>query len=124
MNSLCTFQKRHITFNHISNKTLTSKINSIREAVPRKDCLLLENFQKEGGAGFNPNPKFLGRFFGLSFGHFPKKRGGVKLIPKVLGWFLGSFEDFLGWFEVVFGGMIFPKSALAKVTHRCPCRIF
>ena len=31
MNSLCTFQKGHIKFTHISNKTLTSKINSISQ---------------------------------------------------------------------------------------------
>ena len=74
---------RHITFNHISNKTLTSKTNSIREAVPRNEKRLL-TFGKEGEGGSTPIQKFWCSFFGLSFGHFPKEGGGL-LIPKVLG---------------------------------------
>ena len=49
----------------------------------------------------NPNPKVFGVvFFGLSFGHFPKKGG-----------WLNPLRKFWGGFEVVFGGMFFPKSA-------------
>ena len=41
MNSLCTFQKRHITFNHISNKTLTSKIKAAFEKCPKGNSFFI-----------------------------------------------------------------------------------
>ena len=47
----------------------------------------------------------------LSFGHFLKKRGGVEPIPKLWGIFEVFLRYVLGCFEVVFGGMFFPKSA-------------
>ena len=42
----------------------------------------------------------------------------MNLFQKFWGSFEVVFRDFLGFSEVVFGGMFFSKSALAKVTPR------
>ena len=79
--------------------------------TPREKSRLLLDIVQKGG-GVQPESKSFGIvFFGLSFGHFPKKGVGLNPFEK----FWGSFEVvlvyFSGCFEVIFGGMFFPKSA-------------
>ena len=64
----------------------------------------------------NPIQKFWGSFevvfVGPYFGHYGGKvaGGAFNLFQKFWGSFEVVFRYFLGCFEVVFGGMFFPKS--------------
>ena len=65
----------------------------------------------KGGGVQTQIQKFWGSFFGPSFGHYGGKRGaGVNPIQKCWGSFEVVFFILLGSFEVVFGGIFFPKS--------------
>ena len=62
----------------------------IREVIPKKKNAYFWTLSKNEG-GSNQNPKVLGVvFLGLSFGHFPKRGGGLNPFLK----FWGSFEVF------------------------------
>ena len=65
---------------------------------------------KWGGGGPTRIKMFWGSFVYPSFGHYGGKRGGLNLFQKCWGSFEVVFRYFLGCFEVVFGGMFFPKS--------------
>ena len=84
---------------------------TIREDIREKKPLTFGHCPK-GGRGVQPESKSFGVvFLGLSFGHFPKREGGLNPFKKCWGSFRVVFSYFLGSFEVVFGGMFFPKSA-------------
>ena len=76
----------------------------------KKSCFLLDIFQK-GGGGPTRIQKFWGSFFGAYFWTFSIEGGGGNPFQKFWGSFHVFFRYFLGCFEVVFGGMFFPKSA-------------